>query len=269
MPVNNNPGQPGWKPANSVKLPIKPNGQRGRIDFDPVKFQEFIDQKGVRVKVYRTMLCPRVASIDGAEHDIECPLCFGAQFVDTFPITTMVMFQSELLQKSNLAEGLFDKDVVSATFQIGIELQYFAMVELVDFPDTYYQRVKRQRGQLDILRYPATEVNSLMDYSGKLYYSGNDFTLDPNGSIVWFPNKGPENGQVYSVNYKFKKRFRAIKALHANRYTQLLNKAIGQIEMIKLPDQWILQVDYLVERKDQFGKPLATNLIRDEDDPNS
>jgi hypothetical protein len=152
------------------------------------------------------------------------------------------------------------------TFSRGIELQYFTLVELIDFTDIFFERIKRQRGQIDVLKYKICCVNILIDNQGKQYYQGQDFHIDPNGSIQWEENKGPISGEIYSVHYNMKKLYRAISAEHVDRYTQVLNKEQGGVvEMIKMPEQWLLQKEYFVERKDLKGQPLNPNLIRDED----
>lgn len=271
MADSNKPMPPGWsvKPPTTVSPSSIPS--KGRVDFDISKFDNFIQQKGIRVKVFRSVMCPNVKSIDGGEHNIECPLCLGAQFIDVAPIETLALTQADALDKRRDAEGLYDKNTVRMTFARGIELQYFTLVELCDFTDIFFERIKRQRGQIDVLKYRACCINVLIDSNGKQYYQGQDFILDPNGSISWVPNKGPMHGQIYSVHYNMKKQFRAMQAIHVDRYTQILDKSQpnGQIQMVKMPEFWVLQKEYFVERKDLKGNPLSPNLIRDPDSPDS
>lgn len=253
----------GW---NNKEIPIQPrnNVQSTKVNLDPKKFDDLVQAQGVKVKVYRTSYCPRVRSIDGAEHDITCPLCHGAQYIDRYPIETWAFMQSQTLDKQHFAEGFYDGNVVSTTFMQGIELQYFTLVELCDFTEMFFERKKRQRGQIDVLKYPGKRVHLVVDYDGKEYFEGSDFKLNVNGNMAWKPNKGPLRGVIYTINYETAIRFRAIKAMHTNRFGQI--EVPGGTQFLKMNEQWSLQKDYLVERKDQKGELLEPDVIRNEDD---
>jgi len=254
----------GWNPK-----PIPPQAAKatyGKVGLKPEKFDALVDQQGVRVKVYRSTYCPNVKSIDGAEHELECPLCHGSGFIDRRPIETMAVIQNQALETTARPEGLVDGNTVQATFLQGVELQYFTLVELCDFTDVFFQRVKRQSGQVDVLRYPAHRVNILVDSSGKEYFEGSDFKLDANGNIQWCMAKDtssiPDKGTIYSVHYEMSVRFRATKAAHVNRFAQV-NEA-GKTKFIKMNENWTLTKEYLVVRKDMDGKLLPENKV-DED----
>jgi len=260
--AGNKPIPPGWKERNNKRLPASNFNNKGRVDLRVEDFDLLLKQKGVRVKVYRSMFCPNVKSIDGSEHEMDCPICRGAQFVDLDPIETLAFIQGQTENTEQLAEGLQDRDIVFATFERGIELQYFTRVELCDFDDTYFQRIQRQAGTTDILKYQAKCVNVILGSDGKRYYQSKDFTLDVNGNIKWKVNKGPETDSIYSVNYQIAKQYRAIKAQHVERYTQV--RDAEEVEMVKLPEQWVLEKDYLVERTNKVtGDSLGENQIYD------
>lgn len=255
------PRPQGWRLKPPVKLP----GTRGpdRVDFEPAKFKKLIETKGSRVRVFRTTFCPNVKSIDGAEHNIDCDLCNGSGWLDVRPIETIAVIQNQTFEKMIFSEGLFDGNSVGMTFDFGIDLQYFTLVELVDYPEIYYQRVKKQQGQIDVLKYHALTVNVLIDSTGKEYFQDADFTLDPNGSIRWNSNKGPDPDTIYTIHYMGAMQFRAIKAMHVNRFTQVFSTEDGgTIEHIKLPEQWLLMKEFLVKRRDKDGNEILPNLIQ-------
>lgn len=263
------PLPPGWQSKPPVQLPAGTIPTQRRVDFRLAEVDLFIQQKGIRVKVFRSLLCPNVKSIDSAEHEVDCPVCLGNQFVDVLPIETIAAPQMDESEKYKASEGFSDRNTIKMTFARGIELQYFTLVELLDFTDIFYERVKRSRAQVDVLKYKACCINAIVGggENKKLYYQGQDFELDPNGSVRWIANKGPISGEIYSIHYNMRKQYRAIKAEHVDRYTQVLNKeAGGKIDMVKLPEEWTLQKEYFVERKDIKGNPLSPNLIRDEDE---
>jgi hypothetical protein len=260
------PRPQGWKQSPPVKLP----GTRtsDRVDLEPAKFKKLIESKGTRVRVFRTTFCPNVKSIDGGEHQIDCDICGNNGWLDVRPIETIAFIQNQNFEKMIFSEGLFDGNSVAATFDFDISLQYFTLVELVDFPEIFYQRVKRQKGNLDILKYRAHSVNLLIDQNGKEYFPDNDFVLDLNGSVRWNPNKGPDPGCIYTIHYNGSIQFRAVRAMHVNRFTQVFSPENGgTIEHLKLPEQWLLQKEFLVKRKDKDGNEILPNLIQGGTDP--
>ncbi len=256
------PGIRGWNPKPITDLPGKKTG--AKVNIQPEKFDELIDLQGVRVKAFRTSFCPNVKSIDGGEHELNCPLCNGSGFLDRYPIETWAFLQNQSSEKGANKEGLYDGNTVMATMQQGIELQYFTLVELLDFTEAFFERVKRQDGTLDVLRYPGVRVNMMVDKAGREYFEGSDFILDPNGNVKWCAGKGPDRGVIYTINYETKVRFRAIRAVHSNRFVQVSRD--GATKLIKMHEQWMLQKEYLVVRKDLDGNVIQPNKIRDSDD---
>jgi hypothetical protein len=255
----------GWR----IKPPVRIPGKRGpdRVDLEPAKFKKLLETKGTRVRVFRTTFCPNVKSIDGAEHNIDCSLCRDG-WLDVRPIETIAVIQNQSFEKLIFSEGLFDGNSVAGTFDFGIELQYFTLVELVDFQEIFYQRVKRQKGAVDVLKYRAHVVNVLIDQNGIEYFPDAHFTLDINGSIRWNPNQGPQEGVIYTIHYEGSMQFRAVRAMHVNRFTQVfVPENGGVIEHIKLPEQWLLMKEFLVKRRDKDGNEILPNLIQPETGP--
>ena len=263
--MTDSPANPqGWNPKPIPTQPAKVT--YGKVNFKPEKFDLLVDQQGVKVKVYRSVYCPNVKSIDGAEHELECPLCHGSGFVDRHPLATMAVIQNQTLDTEHRPEGLYDGNTVQATFMQGVELQYFTLVELCDFTDVFFERIKRQAGKVDVLRYKGIRVNMLIDSDGTEYFEGSDFRLDPNGNVLWC-DKGnlPAKNTIYSIHYETAVRFRATKANHVNRFVQ--TTAEGVTKFVKMNESWTLAKEYLVVRKDLDGKEIAPNRIAEEDNP--
>jgi hypothetical protein len=256
------PGVKGWNPKTPAALPGK--NISGKVNIQPAQFDKLVDAQGVRVKVYRTSYCPNVKSIDGAEHEVDCALCHGSGFLDRYCLETWALLQNQDSNRSIFPEGNYDGNTVMATFMQGVELQYFTLVELLDFSEAFFERIKRQEGPLDVLRYPGVRVNMVVDKAGKEYFEGSDFNLDANGNILWSANKGPTRGMIYTINYETKIRFRAIRAVHSNRFVQVAEA--GQTKLVKMNECWMLQKEYLVVRKDLDGNVIAPNKIRDSDE---
>ena len=222
-----------------------------RVDLKIDEFDRLIEQKGANVCVYRTTYCPNVKSVDGAEHEIDCPLCNGSGFIDLNPIQTKAFIQNQDLERiMDSAAGQFDGNSVAMTFPIGIELQYFTLIELVDYTQIYYQRVLRKPGtSIDILKYKACRVNVIVDKNNMQYYQGQDFKLDPNGNVQWLDRK-PVDNLIYSIHYESHIQFRATRAMHVNRFTQYKQSGEALVEHIKLPEQWMAQKEFLLRRRD-------------------
>lgn len=248
-------GTPGWNSVDSTT--VANTNPMERVSLNPEKFDILLSQQGVEVCVYRSAFCPRVKSVDGAEHDIDCPVCKGTDMIDLYPLTTKCFIQSQTFQHINGADGFSDGNHVTATFPIGIELSYFTLVELKNFTDIYYERIMRAPNTSeDVLQYCARNVNFLIDYSGKQYNFGSDFTISPSGNIKWATGKAPADYTVYSIHYEIPVRFRAIQALHVNRFAQVKKITDIDAELLKMPEQWILAKEFLVARSNKRGQRL-------------
>ena len=219
-----------------------------RVNLNPDDFEKLIKQKGVYMKVFRTTYCPNVKSIDGAEHNIDCDMCNGSGWLDKFPLKVRAFIQSQNNEKTIQLNGYVDDNEVMVTFPIGIEVQYFNLVELIDFTDIYIQRVARSQGSIDHLKYSAKRMNLVIDANDKEYDEGTDFCLTELGHIKWKTGKGPAPETIYSVHYEALVQYRATKAVHVNRFTQVTTDQ-GQAHM-KMPEQWMCTKEFLVRRKD-------------------
>lgn len=236
-----------------------------RVNLNPEAFDRLVQQKGVWVKISRTTYCPNVKSIDGGEHNIDCDICNGSGWLDMYPICVKAFIQSQNNEKSLQSQGYVDDNQVMFTFPIGIELQYFTLIELRDFYDIYMQRVARAPGQVDSLKYKAKRVNVAVDSNNVEYLEGSDFDLNANGQIVWRTGKGPAEEVIYSVHYEAKVQFRATQAIHVNRFTQATGDSNKELH-IKMPEQWMCTKEFLVRNKDEAGDDIPKNPIPNYDE---
>lgn len=236
-----------------------------RVDLRVDEFDRMIEQKGVNLRVYRTSYCPNVKSTDGAEHEIDCQLCNGSSFIDRYPVCVKGFLQNQELERMlETVAGQYDGNSVLITFPIGVELQYFTRVELVDFTNIYFQRVLRHPDSAtDIIKYRACRVNMIIDSNGIEYFQDQNFKIDPNGNIQWnhsIDNSGPDPvivydrapaaNVIYSIHYECHVQFRATRALHVNRFTQYKAPGEPKVEHIKMMEQWLCTKEFLLRRKD-------------------
>ncbi len=241
----------GWNVRESV---VKPEtASRERVDLSPEAFDRLIEQKGIEVKIYRSMYCPKVKSVDGAEHEFDCTLCNGSGFIDLDPICVKAFIQNQGLETLAHVEGFVQGNTVALSFPIGVEIQYFTKIELVNQPDIYFHRILRKVGsEVDILKYRAKRVNVLVDFNNIRYFQDQDFKIDQNGNIDWTGGaRKPADNVIYTIHFEIAVQYRAVTAMHANRFTQ--SKVPGGIEFIKMPEQWMCVKEYLVKRVDQNG----------------
>jgi hypothetical protein len=240
----------GWNVKDGVIR--KETDPRGRVDLNPKDFDTLIRQKGVNIKVFRSFYCPNVKSVDGAEHEIDCPLCNGSGFMDVDCIECKAFISNQENERLMSQGGDHDGNTVYMSFPIGIELQYFTRVELVDFTEIYYQRVLRKPGtNTDVLKYRACRVNVVVDKNNVQYYQQTDFDMDQNGNIIWLTKTGarkPADNVIYSIHYETHIQFRAVKAMHVVRFSQY--KTVKGIEFVKFPEQWMMTKEFLLRRRD-------------------
>lgn len=255
---------PSWQVPEPVAIPDKYS--TNRTSLTPKNFERLCIQHGVRVRIYRSFFCPNVKDIGGA-HNIDCtiPGCDGTTgIIDVDPVETMCLLQRQELIKRQSAEGFVDDSTVMGTFLLGFDLQYFSLVEILDYQSLYFEQIKRSSGDIDATKYNAKTVNVLMDSKGIRYYQTIDFSVDPNGSIKWHINKGPKSGDIYSVHYYANIRFRASKAVQVVRFSQVKNSD-GTVSFVKMPCLWELSREFMPKRVDQEGNVIPPNKLEPED----
>ena len=221
--------------------------------------QEILDL-GIRVKVYKSTVCPNMTSLESFDHDINCTVC-NNQMIDFNPVKTMALFQQQDLIEQFKVQGTFSMDEIMCTFLSGVTLHTYTRVDLLDFKEDFFEPIQRQEGtDVDILKYSACDVTGLFTVSANVrteYHFGTDFILNSDGNVQWISTHRPADRQIYSIYYRFHPIFRAIKAVHRDRYSQYNlrvekikapKKTVDGKTYIKLPEQWVLKRDYLVER---------------------
>lgn len=245
--------QKAWDVKDGKLLPD--GNPKGRVDLRIEDFDTLIEQKGVNLFVYRTMYCPNVKSVDGGEHEIDCQLCNGSGFLDKNPIKSKGFIQNQEMDRMlDVSAGQHDGNSVLISFPIGIELQYFTLIELCDFTQIYFERLLRKEGSnVDVLKYKACRVNQVIDKNGVEYFQGQDFNIDPSGNVQWLTRK-PADGVIYSIHYECHVQFRATRAMHVSRFTQYKAPGNPLVEHIKMSEQWMCTKEFLIRKKDINGQ---------------
>lgn len=224
------------------------------------RLDQEIKDLGVRVKVYKSTVCPNMTSLESSDHDVNCTVC-NNQMIDFCPKETLALFQQQSLLDQFKVHGTFSLDEIQVTFLSGITLHTYTRVDLLDFPEDFFEPIQRQEGtNTDYLKYKACSVVGCFAVENNVrieYHYGTDFEIDIEGRIKWISAHKPADRQIYTIYYQYVPIFRATKAMHRDRYSQY-NLRPGSIKapkvqvdgktFVKLPETWILKRDYLVER---------------------
>lgn len=250
-----------------------------------VNLDQLVEDLGVRVRVWKSTTCPNMTSIESMDHDPNCAVCSN-NMIDFDCFETIAMFQQQSLNEQFKVQGTFSIDEVLVTFKAGVSIQTFAKVEILDFEEEFYELIQRQEGSdTDRLKYPACKVTAafvIRNGQKVRFHFGVDFDLDLNGSIVWKGSHKPDDREIYSVYYFYHPVYRVTKAVHRDRFSQFNNlrelnnsnvapsaiRTVNGRTFVKLPEEWILRRDYLMDRKDAT-QATPTNLSNNEYyDPN-
>ena len=239
------------------------------------RLDQVIKDLGVRVCLYKSTLCPNITSLESIDHDPNCTIC-NNNMIDFDGRETIALFQQQDLIEQYKLQGTFSMDEILVTFLSGETLHHYSRMELLDFPEDFFELIQRQIGaSIDILKYKACNVlGCFSSSSGNRidYHYGTDFELDPNGNIKWIGTHKPADKAIYSIYYKYLPVFRAIKAVHRDRYSQW-NLRTEQLTSpsvtvngktyVKAPEAWIFKRSYLLERRDINENLLPKNTYFD------
>jgi len=118
------------------------------------------------------------------------------------------------------------------------------------------------RPDVDRLKFKAHSVDKIIDDTGIFYEEDADFIVDRNGDIEWLTTGSkPIDKAIYSILYNTLVSFRAIRAIHSNRFGTLKEKR-AELEVAEYPQQWILKKLYLFRKEDsESGQKLEPNKI--------
>lgn len=231
--------------------------------IDVNRLDRLILDLGVRVRLYKSTLVPSMNSLESMDQDLNDTVSDN-NMIDFDCIETIALFQQQTLTEQFKIQGTFDIDEVLVTFLSGQTLAPFAKIELLDFQEDFYELVTRQEGtNIDYLKYAACKVEGLFTYNKSTkaierYYEGTDFELTTDGNIRWIGSHKPVDKKIYSIYYKFHPTYRAIKAVHRDRFSQFneaLNKinapakVVGENTYVKLPETWVIKRDYLLDKR--------------------
>ena len=121
--------------------------------------------------------------------------------------------------------------------------------------------IKDPIGPEDNLKYDCKRVNVVIDKVGDQYYQDIDFRLTPQGNISWILRVAEEPTGIYTVHYESVIQYRATSAMHINRFAQVPDRSTGLVAQVKMPEQWMLQKEFLIIRRDKYGDEIKKTGI--------
>lgn len=244
------------------------------IDVD--RLDRIVEDLGVRIHLYKSTLIPSMKSLESMDQDLNESIS-NHNMLDFDCIETIALFQQQTLMKQFELTGTYDIDEVLITFKSGQTLAPLSKIEVLDFREDFYELIPRQEGtSTDLLKYPACNIIGAFSMPSsntiERFYQDTDFEIDKNGNINWIGTHKPNDRQIYSIYYKYHPVYRAIKAVHRDRFSQYNmrpasikapKKTIDFKTFVKLPETWVIKRDYLLDRRDINGNLLVKNTNYD------
>lgn len=230
------------------------------IDVD--RLDQLIKDLGVRIRLYKSTLAPNMKSLESMDQDLNDPIS-NNNMIDFDCKETVALFQQQQLMETFQIQGTFHIDEILLTFLSGETLAPFTKIELLDFQEDFYELITRQDGtDVDNLKYAACDVLAIFTYdrvskTTDRYHLDTDFVIDDDGNIEWISTHRPAARSIYSIYYKYHPVYRALKAVHRDRFSQYNlrpgnikapKKTIDGTTYVKLPETWVVKRDFLLER---------------------
>ena len=120
----------------------------------------------------------------------------------------------------------------------------------------HWQLVEAHSTGYDRLRFPAEEVQDLVDADGRIYSLG-DYEICHKGQIHWIgqnrPGSDPETGKgrVYSIRFLYRPYWYIERMVHEIRVAQQENPYTGERSIVRMPQAVSLQREFVFENEDQ------------------
>jgi hypothetical protein len=233
-----------------------------------VAFDQLLSQRGVRLIHSKAIPCPNVATVDDDAHNPVCGFCDNNGFIYYDQREIWGTFGSNSLQKTFEAHGVWE--VASATVTVpteypdGVEADFNTFDKLIvpDFTVRLWEmkEYEPRPGNVQELRYPVQKVDyatSIVGNVQKFYVRDTDFTVSPEGHIVWVHGRTPQysastgRGEAISWSYYATPVYIVVQTLRELRITQELNAA-GQKVARRLPQSILVKRDFFPKKPESL-----------------
>lgn len=230
--------------------------------LDPIAFEEFIRNRGIKFKLEKSSYCPNLTDIDARNHDPNCPYCYNGLIYYT-SCEVYGIFQQNKLERMYEIAGSWDVGEAVVTFvaynkgqdgTIGtgkpIDVQPFDRVTAVDYEFRHTQLVEHSPTGIDRLRYPALSVEFLSTPTTK-YEIGTHFVINDKGYIQWLSSNQPKydqmihRGEIFTISYTARPTFIIVNIIHEGRWTNGYDPLTGEHKAVMLPQMALIRRAHL------------------------
>jgi hypothetical protein len=242
-----------------------------QLSFDAEAFDNLIRSQGVKVTHYKAIPDPRGMASRGDTHDV-----LGIrESTDGFIYKPCGCFQGWFNGNTNSPrpdpKGIIEE--ANATMTVPRCYEGTEEAVLISEYDRLYltdieirvinlQYLEASATGVDRLQYPATCVEFLVDANGVFYDENVDFTMSPEGDIIWSGQKRPGwnaqtgRGTVFSVRYRYTPFFVVENIIHEIRVAQITDYVTGDRNLTRMPYQLRLVREKVFRDKNRDGSPL-------------
>lgn len=231
--------------------------------LDPMAFEQFIKNRGIRWVHEKAALCPNIDNIDTQQHDPNCKSCENGMIYYA-KCEIHGLFQANKLERMYEVQGRWDVGEAVVTFSAyadgpdgtpgvgpAIDLQMFDRVICCDYEFRWIERIEHSPTGIDRLRYPALSVEYIATAS-KRYFVDQDFYINEKGHIQWKGqnqpgfNQNTDHGEIYTIAFTAQPVFIVVQLLHEIRATKGFDPFNPAVQTaIRLPQQVLIRRDYL------------------------
>ena len=244
------------------------------IAFDPLAFQNAIEQYGVKFTHYRAMRCPiGVGDADDIrkshDHHHGCSNSYLYRRVGACTIllsgnsTDAKHEDAGLLDGSSIRVTLprFYDDQPDKRIHIAYADRFYFDGAEVEVPD--WQMIPAHDTGVDRLQFPALKIEHVIDSSGR-EYSPTLYTVR-NGDLVWTGQDRPLPGTVMTVWYLYTAFYYVSRLINQVRVAQVVDIDGPRIE--RMHESCILQRENVF--RSETNDPEAPDSIRKQGGPES
>jgi len=220
-------------------------GKLQQVFFDPQRFDQLLENLGVRMMHYRVAPCPNVTSLEYGDHDINCTQC-DQSFLPYDEEEFIGILTQQGLENRPAPEGQWIQGRATLTAPSEIRFEYNDRIVMLDSVSINTELLKRNdRSNVDKTRYRMLEIKYIASNSRK-FHEGADYKINRDGRIEWVGSNRPEKGEIYTIAYEHHTMFRVIELIH-NARDQLDGRKKKDRQPSRLPQQCIIMIDYLVD----------------------
>lgn len=219
--------------------------KQGKVNFNPKKFNQLLEDNGIRLRHYKTAICPNSRDINAESHDINCTLCDNGVIFHSSQ-DFVGIFTTAKLDKIFKVEGKWISGSAMLTAPSSIRFDYFDAVDVIDGISTHSELIKKSDNNIDKTRYKMKKILFLKDADGVEYACNTDFEISMDGYIKWARDNRPQIGKVFTIAYEYTPRYRVIEHMHSIR-NMLLDDKLDERVPENLPQQVLVRIDYLVD----------------------